>query len=293
VLPGRPSLAELYEGVSRAEDPELALLRLTLDGAGRREPELPGLARVAAIPRRFDLEVIARLRGESSPSEETERLLRALVALPLVRSRRDGSWCVTDTVRELLLSQWRATAESRSEFDRHNVTLFQLYREQLERVVEEERTLGMVSGLLRRVSPQRYGLLVSHIESRQIARLLEALYHETLRSPREGFDFFSRSFQGYESDGRMAVCESLLAAMRDFLERLPGQEELAQLQLWLRYYEARLAARVGEHRRARLILEELRAQPPADRKLQLWLLSELGGLYQSTCTIAARRIRKS
>jgi tetratricopeptide (TPR) repeat protein len=289
VLQGRPSLAELYEGVSRAEDPELAVLRLTLDGAARRDPELPRLARIAAIPRRFDLEVIARLRGESQPGEETERLLRSLVALPLVRSRNDGSWSITDTVRDLLLAEWRAEETASEEFERHNATLSQLYRERLEQVVEEERTLGMVSGLLRRVSPERYGLLVAHIESRQIARLLEALYHETLRSAAAGFEYFSLSFQSHESEGRMAVCQSLLAAMRDFLERLPGQASLANLRLWLRYYEARLAARVREHRRARLILEELHAAPGDDRKLQLWVLSELGGLYQSTCHYRAAR----
>ena len=289
VLQGRPSLAELYEGVSRAEDPELAVLRLTLDGAARRDPELPRLARIAAIPRRFDLEVIARLRGESRPGEETERLLRSLVALPLVRSRNDGSWSITDTVRDLLLAEWRAEGAASEEFERHNATLSQLYRERLEQVVDEERTLGMVSGLLRRVSPERYGLLVAHIESRQIARLLEALYHETLRSAAAGFEYFSLSFQSHESEGRMAVCQSLLAAMRDFLERLPGQASLGNLRLWLRYYEARLAARVREHRRARLILEELHAAPGDDRKLQLWVLSELGGLYQSTCHYRAAR----
>ena len=289
VLQGRPSLAELYEGVNRAEDPELALLRLALDGAARRNPELPRLVRLAAIPRRFDLDILSRLLGETSPSAETESLLGVLTALPLVRSRTDGSWSITDTAREPLLAEWRATEEARSEFERHNSALSTLYRERLDEVVGEERTLGLVSGLMRRVSVERYGQLVAHIEAREIARLLEALYHETLRSPRAGFDYFSLSFQSHESDGRMAVCESLLAALRDFLDRVPGGEGIAAIRLWVRYYEARLAARVGEHRRARLILEELRAAAGDDRKLQLWVLSELGGLYQSTCHYRAAR----
>jgi tetratricopeptide (TPR) repeat protein len=288
-VPAARSLAALFEQVARADDPERALLDLVLARAQERDPELPRAIRLAAIPRRFDAEILARLRGEDGPGDATHRLVVELVGLSFVRARRGGDWSVNDTTRDLLLAEWRSTAATREEFDRHNRALSALYQARHSIVAEDERTLGMVSALLRRVSPERYGQLVSEIEAREIAPLLEALYHETLRSADDGYEFFTRSFQRHEAEGRSDVCASLLHALRDYFDRLPVDARGARWIDWLRYYEARLQNRVRNYDEALTILEDLQRTVTADVKLRLWVLSELGGLHRDRFHLHAAR----
>ena len=276
---GALSLATLFEQIEGSDNPELALLQLSLEAAGRRHPNLPEALKLAAIPRRFDRQILAVLRGEDEPGDETRLLLQELEALPLVHSRGIEVWSVNDTTRELLLSEWRQPA-TRDDFDQHNEALSQWYQTRHERVVEDEQMLGWVAGLLRRVSPERHAQLITEIQGREVTSLLEALYHETLKSPQAGYEFFQTHFDRHESLGRAAICESLVLALRDYIARLPAAENAAPLSDWLRYYEARLANRMEKSGQALDILEAMRGSV-TDDKLILWVLTELGVSYSS------------
>lgn len=271
------ALLELYERY-RAQVSSGGILDLTVEIAAQRDPDVGAAIRYCAIPRRFDASIIAVLRGDDDEAR-ARGILERLRENAFVVPRSDGGWVYHDTVRDVLLEQWQAP--DRIELFRSlNERLAGHYRALHQHALQVREQFRRVATLIRHGNEARYVALSARIDGLLLAPLLEALYHEVLRSPQRGYDFFENELHNrYEPAGQYAVCGALVSATRDYLLRRPGGDVDEGLLRWLDYYQARIenAQRQYESAEARLIA--LRDQTGDDHKLRQWILSELGTSY--------------
>ena len=291
-----PSLAfslDLGALLERGVSPKELTRRLfyfNLDQTRASDPELAEMLRACAIPRRFDAEVIGVLRDAPDDHETNARLLAGLLPFSFVLARKDGGYVYHDNTRDMLLEDWQ-TADHRDRYDEINGRLAIFYQDQYKKAHQLERELGRMSDVIRRANPARYVQLVSIIETRIIAPLLEALYHEINRSAEDGYNLFTSYCEAYEANGRLTVCESLLRATRDYIERLPPDSGQEGWLNWLSYWMARLARGVRRHAEAEDVLRKLLSRIGPDTKLRLWTLGELGStLHEQDKLVEAREI---
>lgn len=275
------SLSSLYERIGGAQLTPAGILDLTIELTRSRDPELAEAIRCCAIPRRFDPRIIGVLRDAKEDAGRNEEILKELLKQTFVIQRIDGDYVYHDTVRDQLLEWWREEP-NRERFDEYNRRLAGHYKARQDEVTELQFHFNRVSRLIRRANPDRYLKLVSTVESLIVSPLLEALYHEVLRSAASGYDFFVNQLHNrYEPTGQYGVCLTLATATRDFLRRLPDKSVEDRYFRWLDYYEARLENQQGQFAEAERILSLLRDATGDDVKLKLWVLSELGTSYQN------------
>jgi tetratricopeptide (TPR) repeat protein len=277
----RKAIAELIESIDAAENPERELLKHLVERVRVKNAQLAEAVYYCAIPRRFNAEVLHVLRQalEDGPTgaEEDERLLAGLLGFGFVRNRSDGGYTYDDSTRSVFLEHWREESR-REQFQLLNQRLATFYEERHKQAQHHEQALERVRRVVYRANPARYVQLVSLVEKYLVGALLEALYHETLRSSETGYDFFVRYFHQYELIGRLAICESLLSAARDYLEAAPPETGKDSALRWLSYYQARLERKSRRENEAEEIFRKLLLESEDDVRLKLWVLGALGSL---------------
>jgi len=283
---GRKSLEELLGALDEAEGSEEAFLQLILDGAARRDPELPDVLRAGAIPRTLNAEIVGVLRGLPDETERNRELLERVSEYRFVLPRPDGGLTYHDNTRDALLADW-STERKQARFRELNEALAAFYEA---RYAESRRLadcLYDVSELIGRTNPGRLRRLTAVVGAELTAGLLEAAYHRLTADPQDGFDFFKSSFFALESANRVDVCRSLISFTRDFLERLPAEARQPTLLAWLEYFEARVQLRQPGYDTAgvELVLRRLleREDLPAD--LLTWTLDDLAVVYETRLEI--------
>ena len=274
------SLADFVSDLEAAENPDQALLERTIESAARTDPALAEALRFCAIPRRFDAEIVAVLRDAPGDLETGARLLAGLRQHSFVVPRRDGGFVYHDTIRDLLLEDWRGTPGKVALFQKYNRRLVTFFETAHRGAQATEQSFARVAGTIARASKARYVQVAGAIEERLVAPLIAGLYHATLSSAEEGGSFFAEKFIACESEGRPAVCRSLLSAALEYSAQLLRDPERGQRLRWLRYYQARLARSSLDPAQAEKILRELLPETGDDTRLRLWSLSELGSVLQ-------------
>ena len=286
-----PSLADFVSKLEAAENPAHALIERTIESAARTDPALAEALRFCAIPRRFDAEIVAVLRDAPGDLETGARLLAGLRQHNFVLPRRDGGFVYHDTIRDLLIEDWRGTPEKAALFQKYNRRLVTFFETAHRSAQAAEQSLARVAGTISRASKARYVQVAGAIEERLVAPLIAGLYHATLSSAEEGGSFFTEKFIACESEGRHAVCRSLLSAALEYSAQLLRDPERWQRLRWLRYYQARLARSSLDPTQAEKILRELLPETGDDTRLRLWSLSELGSvLHEQENLREARQI---
>ncbi len=278
--PSKRSLAEVLASIESANDPEKALLELTIERARAKHPELAAAIRFCAIPRRLDVEVIGALRDAPNDAEVNNYLFTELLKHSFVLQRRDGGYVYHDNVRDQFLAEWREPAH-REDFNGYNRRLVSFFESRHDEVKEDEERWREVAGIVRRANPSRHTRIASQMESQLVEPLLEALYHETLRSATNGYEFFTSHCFAYESSRRLTICESLLNALAGYIESLPPDEQAFPQKSWLSYWRARIARQLGRTAEAEAINRELLGEIQGDTMLELWALDELGFCLQN------------
>jgi len=89
---------------------EQMIMGLILDEIDNERPDLAEAIRLCAIPRWFNMKILAYLRGEGrEPTEQTGKILDELILkkLAVVRPPYDQSYEIHKNVRDLLLHRWR------------------------------------------------------------------------------------------------------------------------------------------------------------------------------------------
>lgn len=281
---------------------ELELLRRTIGAARERGPEFAEAIRYAAISRRFNLEVVAALRDQPDDEAGNRDILEFLREFPYARQRPDGDHTLQQGTRTLIIDDWLAEEgklyaegptgeEKRALFAEYNRRLSAFYQKKHESLRGYVKDLALAEPVLRQANPERYSAIARRVDVLQTEPLLEALYHEVLRSPDEGYRFFTDQFFEYEWVGRSTVCEALLLATRNALGQHPLAQSRGRWDLWLEYWEGRLANLQRRHGDAERLLAGLRPRTGEDTKLALWTLSELGNaLAQLDRLVEAREI---
>jgi tetratricopeptide (TPR) repeat protein len=235
----------------------VASLQQVLDEAGPRQAEV---LRRCAIPRWFDLGVLAVLRERD---DGNERVLELLRGYSFVRQIGDERYAYHDAVREALLKDWRERRPG--ELRAINMRLAEHFGD---RVTTTEGLRALPKSLpLTTVSAAPAG------DWDLWAR--ESLYHRLLADPRDGMERLHVLFDQMEANHRLADAEAVLQVARD----APLEETE---RLWLRYLHARLdhaALRLDE---AAAQLEQILAQPVLDPLLAAEARQTMGEIHAET-----------
>src|SRR5712672_3674389 len=167
---------QLLERLQSAADPERVVLELTLDALDNTDPAFARCVRRCALPRQLHAEIVEVLNRSEEDSQDPAELLERVGQLSFVLRRSDGDLVFHDTVRDLMLADWRRE-ENRAELESLTASLVEYYEAQHREVADLEQSLLRVSGVIRRVSPDRHVQLTHALESRLLAPLIEAIYH--------------------------------------------------------------------------------------------------------------------
>src|SRR5256712_2525860 len=239
------------------------------------DPELARLVRLGAIPRRLDAGIVGVLRNRPEDLADNQGLLEKLRRFSFVRPRTDGGLIYHESIREVLLAEWRAGAKADGSFDEVNGRLVEYYERELDSARQLADDLNQVAQIVRRASPKRYVQIASALNARFITSLIETLYHEALRDAEAGFGLFVRDYHECEEQGRLSVCRALVDSAREWLAD-SASEAGASRANWLDFYDARLRSRLGRLDEVVQLLTSLHERVGSDAKLEMWVLSELG-----------------
>ncbi|HEX9370403.1 MAG TPA: tetratricopeptide repeat protein, partial [Roseiflexaceae bacterium] len=189
----------------------VATFRLLLAEAGPRQAEV---MRACAVPRWFDVAVLAVLRGRA---DGNERVLELLRGYSFVHPLGAGRFAYSDEVRAGLLEEWRA--ERPAELRALHQRLAAHFASREAPIADQQRP------------PE--AMIAIRLGGDWALWQREALYHQLMLDPRAGMDQLRAEFDQAEAESRLADCEALLqTALEAPID--------ARDRLWLRYLRARL-----------------------------------------------------
>jgi len=222
--------------------------------AGPRQGEV---LRRCAIPRWFDLGVLAALRERADGNERVMELLRGY---SFVRPIGDGRYAYQDEVRTMLLAEWRA--QQPDEFRALNRRLTDHFANRTAASRPDELHLP---NMLLLVRPAGDWDLWER----------EALYHRLIADPQAGLDQLRSAFDQAEAGYRLAEAEALLQITNEIPFDAAGAR-------WVRYMRARIERALLHLDTAIAQLEGLLAEPALDPQLAAEANQTLGDALTET-----------
>jgi tetratricopeptide (TPR) repeat protein len=244
MIPGREPITssdlvlfkDLLESLSQDIGGTVELLLRTLD------PNLARLIRLAAIPHRFDPEVI-RVLEPTLPAEAAKQYFETISSLSVAIPAESGTaW--HDEPRRYLFSEWLAH-EVRAEFTATSARLADYFGALMETASEDERRI--------------YG-------HRQ-------MFHSLALERPERMAEFERLFRFSRQQNRLDDCESLIALVHEYDAILTPEDRTR-----LAYQEAKLAADRRNWPVAMKAFETVIAEPAAPPRIKIKARSRLGSV---------------
>ena len=273
----RDILAALEE-----DDSDEAIIKLVLDTAAKRDPELPDLLRACAIPRVITAEIVGVLRGTPDDTAENKRLLGLVCAQSFVIRRPDHGFIFHDSTRDQLLADWQAPGDEArtARYTELNNALVDYYKARYDHSLESDALLAKVGDLIYQANPARLRRLTAAIEATMAASLQEATYHLLLTSPDRALSFFESYYFALEEASRVTIVTALISFIRDFAARHPEAANPALL-LSLDYYDARIKEIFPGYNPEPLIktFAGLADNTDAPARLRDWALASLSEVY--------------
>jgi tetratricopeptide (TPR) repeat protein len=225
---------------------------------------------VSAVPRKFDVSLLAKLDDQAADDDDFCAAIRSLLEMPFVIRRHDGLFRIHDGIRAALLSQLEQTTEGTDlvgELNRRLAAWYSTEHDQARRIAHQ---FDFVAELMWRVSPGRMLTLQSAIEKQLVTPLVEALHHATVADPDDcGHAQFKKWFDLYQGESRIGICRLLLRSWRDDLERLYGGVAANDAWDWRQYYKARLSLAERDREAAREGAASLLARPDVRSEIRL------------------------
>jgi tetratricopeptide (TPR) repeat protein len=265
-------------GLAEIDDPTRVLFERTLEEIERDDAKLAEIVRLCVIPRRVDPAVVGALRRTDPADPGNAEVMDLLAGLDLVDANPDGSLAFRSRVRDRLLRDWRSEeSPRRATFEAVTGLLVDHYAAQHDAALTLAHDLSATAHVMR---TERNLQLSGVVEARLREPLLEALYHETLRSPQAGLLLFERAYTAHEREMRYGICAALLGEAQIQVTHLYPHDVAAHQLRWLRYWEARLVRALNQFEEAEEILRDLVDESGDDAKLRLWAGGELGSVLQ-------------
>ncbi len=210
--------------------------------------------RACAVPRWFDLAVLAVLRGRA---DGNERVLELLRGYSFVRPLGAGRFAYAAEVRAALLEEWRA--ERPSEL----------------RALNQRLAAHFAGRALPTANPPPMAAITKRPAGDWALWQREALYPQLMLDPRAGMEQLRAAFDQAEAGSRLADCEALLQTAVE-----PSVD--ARGQLWLRYLRARLDRLALRLPAANEQLGAILATPDLDPALEAGARQTLGEVLAET-----------
>ena len=264
------------------DDSDEAIIKLVLDTAAKRDPELPDLLRACAIPRVITADIVGVLRGTPGDTAENKRLLDLVCAQSFVIRRPDHGFIFHDSTRDQLLADWQAPGDQArtARYTELNNALVDYYKARYNQSLESDALLATVGDVIYQANPARLRRLTAAIEATMAASLQEATYHLLLTSPDRALSFFESYYFALEQASRVTIVTALISFIRDFAARHPEAASSALL-LSLDYYDARIKQVFPGYDPEPLIKTFVGLADNADAPARLrdWALTSLAEIY--------------
>jgi tetratricopeptide (TPR) repeat protein len=248
-------------------------------------PQLPELLMAAALPRGFDKAVLAALKGKDPADTEFSNAFAGLIAFPFVYDRAAGMYSLHDSIRSVLLAQWR----DRADFQEHLRRLLAYHNERYQQAKRTARALATVAETMRRINVSRWSTASERTEDLLIRPAIEALYVALMISPDEGWQRMINTFTEFEGQSRFRLCGLLVSAFAEHADDVPASSRAAR-DGWAAYFAARLANDRQRWEEADNYLKQVEEPERIDLKLANWIYSEkarnLTGQYRFDEAIA-------
>jgi tetratricopeptide (TPR) repeat protein len=232
-------------------------------------PQLPELLMAAALPRGFDKAVLAALTAKDPADAEFSSAFAGLIAFPFVYDRAAGMYSLHDSIRSVLLKQWR----DRADFQEHLRRLLAYHNERYQQAQRTARALATVAETMRRINVSRWSAASERTEDLLIRRAIEALHVALMISPDEGWQRMIDTFIEFEGQSRFRLCGMLVSAFAEHTDDVPASSRAAH-DGWAAYFAARLANDRQRWEEADNYLKQVQEPERIDLKLASWLYSE-------------------
>lgn len=264
----------LLSQLRESEDPELLIARLTIENMQKTDPALAAAYAAAALPRRFDREVVDLLVAATVPDAEYTRVFERLLQLSEVRGRQDGYFALHDSVRAPLLRHWRSGPD-KALFTKLHKELAAHFREKHDVAGAAEEQLALCRPVLSEVNWERYVQLSRVVERQLTWPLADAIYHATASSPSDALLDLVEDFNENQSAGRLTTCSALVDSFFDAVMEFVDNPEQQRLCQWATYFHVRVFLSLDDFAGSEVVLNSLEREGIVDPTLRIWVIDEL------------------
>lgn len=243
-----------------------------------QDPHLPELFKAAALPRAFDKATLAALTQEDGSSAEFTSAFSGLIAFPFVYGPTAGTYSLHDSVRSVLLRQWR----DRADYPEHLQRLLAYYDECYQKARNTAAALASVTETMRRINVDRWSAAAEHTEDLLIRPVIEALHVALMIGIGEGWQRMTSAFTDFENQARYRLCGMLVTVFAEHADNVPDEARAAH-NGWAAYFAARLADDRQRWEEAEEHLEKVKQPEKIDNRLASWVYSEKAANLAGQC----------
>jgi hypothetical protein len=282
------SLARLTHEASNgdAAKVEASTAAQLLEATRTVSPVLGDLFLLAALPRTFDEQLLARLADKDLADPTLRVALDLLLRNPLVHERQSGSWTVHSSVRRSLLHLWRSGSVETFNLTDSLEKLAGIYQDRYLAARSAATSLELIHTLLMQVNEDgqvRYRSFNDTINE-QLIRTASELIHTRLQlSAEAGWRTMVEKFGELEDDGKAALCQTLARGWKGDQSLVPAERATLH-NAWGDYFGARAANAQQRWEQALSILDAIKDPESIDKFFATWCHGEraraLRGLYR-------------
>lgn len=234
--------------------------------ASLHDPLMQDLLMAAALPRAFDMALLAKLTEAETAEPNFADAFAGLVTNPFVYERSDGTYSLHDSIREALLDRWRGVEDR----DEHLQRLLAYYNARYRQARKMAEALAQVGGVMRRVNFARWSAATERTEDLLIRPAIEALHVALMIGPDEGWQQLRTTFQELEAESRYRLCAMLVSSFTEDVNLVPEAARTVH-EGWSAYFAARLATRRKYWDEAERQLQKVERPEDIDLKLASWV----------------------
>jgi len=245
------------------------LVERLMASVSANNPLLPELLMASALPRSFDKPTMAALTGKSANGAEFTNAFSGLIAFPFVYERTTGTYSLHDSIRSVLLPQWR----DRTDFHEHLQRLLAYHNQRYQEARSTAQEFAAVAETMRRINADRWSAAAERIEDLLIRPAIEAIHVALMIGPDEGWRQMMDEFAEFERDLRFRLCGMLVDAFAGHTDDIPAEARAAH-DAWAAYSAARLADGRQRWEEAEEHLRRVPEPEKIDIKLASWIYSE-------------------
>ncbi len=257
---------DLTASASEVESSEAQTAKQLLATANERSPSLGDLILLAALPRVFDVPMLAELAHTGTDDEEFNEDVGWLLRSPFLHERAGDGWSVHDAVRRPLLQIWDSDP---AYCDTHLADLESVHEARYQKARQAAAALAQTETLIRDTNPARYVALSDELQDRLVRVAVNLVHTGLRRSFDAGWRRMVNTFGEFTNDGLHHHAAMLVRGWQS-ATGLVAEEDQSALDQWGRYFLAMSAIYRNHNQEALDHLDAMGENGELDLRLVAW-----------------------